>query len=448
MNDSPLTITKIVYIVFKRKWFIITLFLSVVATATVVSFLMKPTYEASAKLLVERDIEAEKALLFRMNLGYYHDQNERINTETEVMRSRPVAERVLKALHLENIPVNYFMSKLTVDRLPESNIIYVRYQSKEPNLCANAVNQIIQSYREYRAELFRDSKEYEFFNRQLEIAEAQLTVLEKRQSEFQQRESLLSPEQQNQILLNKLSVYEQELTEVKTERISREARIKIIHDQLKNDSTTIIPSTETSDSPSQKDYLLRLKGDLLNLEIERNRLLQVYHPEFEEVLKIEKQIRDARRKIKEEVELIIKQEQTAVNALLAREVVLKTAIDEIYSKMRDRSQQVFQFSELSRGVEDNREVYSMLLKQREEARISLAKMDNLIKIKVISPAVVPENPIKPKILLNIILSIILGTGLSLGIAFLAEYFDHTISSGEDVERYLDLPLLTSIPEQN
>ena len=448
MNDSPLTITKIVYVFFKRKWIIISLFLSVVTTVRVVSFLIKPTYEAGTKLLLERDIEAEKALLFRMNLGYYNDQKERINTETEILRSRPVAERVLKALEIENMPVNYFMAKLTVEQLPESNIIYVKYQSKDQKLCARVVNQVIQSYRSYRAELFKDSKEYEFFNRQLQIVEKQLTELEKRQSEFQQRESLLSPEQQNQILLNKLSVYEQELTEVKTERISREARLKIIHNQLKNDSTTIIPSTETSDSPSQRNYFARLKGDLLNLEIERNRLLQIYQPDFNEIVKIENQIQKARRKIKEEVELIIKQENTAINALITREVVLKTAIDDIYKKMRDRSQQVFQFSELSRGVDDNREVYSMLLKQREEARISLAKMDNLIKIKVISPAVTPDNPVKPKIFLNVLLSIIVGIGLSLGIAFLAEYFDHTISSGDDVERYLNLPLLTSIPEQN
>ncbi len=448
MNDSPLTITKIVYIIFKRKWIIITLFLTVVATATIVSFLIKPTYEAGAKLLVERDIEAEKALLFRMNLGYYNDQKERINTETEILRSRPVGERVLHALHLENMPVNYFMSKLTVERLPESNIIFVKYQSKDQKLCARVVNQVIRSYRSYRAELFKDSKEYEFFNRQLLFAEKQLTELEKRQSEFQQRESLLLPEQQNQILLNKLSVYEQELTEVKTERISREARLKIIHTQLKNDSTTIIPSTETSDSPSQKDYFSRLKGDLLNLEIERNRLLQIYQSDFYEVIKIENQIQEARKKIKEEVELIIKQEQTAINVLIAREIVLKSAINDIYNKMRDRSQQVFRFAELSRGVDDNREVYSMLLKQREEARISLAKMDNLIKIKVISPAITPDNPIKPKIFLNVMLSIMLGIGLSLGVAFLAEYFDHTISNGDDVERYLNLPLLTSIPEQN
>jgi len=447
MNESPINLTKIIYIIFKRKGIIITLFLSIVLTVTVASFLMKPTFEASSKLLVIHDVESEKALLFRVNLGFQNDTNERINSEVEIMKSRPVAERVIAALQLKDMPVNLLLTQLSVDRLPQSNIIVINYRAKDPVLCASIVNQLIQSYNEYRAELFKDSKAYDFFDRQMVIAGGQLSELEQRQAQYQQEQAMLSPDEQNQILLTKLTVYEQELTEVKTERISRETRLKIINDQWKNNSTTIIPSTETSDSPSQKDYFTRLKGDLLNLEIERNRLLEIYHPEFEEVLKIENLIKATKDKIKHEVELIIQQEQTVLDALTTRERVLKSAIDEIYVQIKDRSVQGLKFSELSRGVDDNREVYSMLLKQREESRISLAKMDNLVKIRVVSPAIVPEKPIKPKKMLNILFSIFLGLAIGLGMAFVLEYFDHTFSSGEDVEKYLNLPLLTSVPER-
>jgi len=448
MKEYTTSLRKIIYTLFKRKYIVLTIFFSIVLTVTIGSYLVKPTYEASAKILVIPDVEAEKAMLFRVNVGYYQDLNERINSELEIIKSRPVAERVLEKLNLTNVSVKLLLARLSVNRLPESNIIDISYQSKNPQECADIVNQFMHTYVEYRAALIKDNKAYDFFDRQIDIADNHLNELEKRQAQFQQEQSLLAPDQQNQILLDKLSIYEQELTKIRTERMSRQARINIIHKQLENDSTTIIPSFEISDSPSQKDYLSQLKLELLSLELSRNRLLEEYTPTYDEVVKNENQIKSTKLKIKQEVELLINQEKTAIKTLLARESVLKSAIDDIYSQMKDRSQQVFQYSELSRGINDNREIYSMLLKQREEARISLAKTEELIKIRFVSSAVTPESPIKPKKALNIVLSIFLGLGIGVGMALVLEYFDHSISNEEDVERFLKLPLLTSIPEKN
>ena len=82
--------------------------------------------------------------------------DERINSEVEIMKSRPVAKYVLKALGLADISVELLLTRLRVNRLPESNIIVISYESKDPEMCANIVNQVTQCYIEYRAELFID----------------------------------------------------------------------------------------------------------------------------------------------------------------------------------------------------------------------------------------------------------------------------------------------------
>lgn len=70
------------------------------------------------------------------------------------------------------------------------------------------------------------------------------------------------------------------------------------------------------------------------------------------------------------------------------------------------------------------------------------KMDN---VQVIDEAKIPERPVKPRKMLNVAISGVLGVMLGLGIVFLYEYLDNTIKTPEDVEKYLGVPVLGTIP---
>ena len=140
----------------------------------------------------------------------------------------------------------------------------------------------------------------------------------------------------------------------------------------------------------------------------------------------------------------MKLEETAIRALKAEEDALQQTINNLNKQIEDFAQKEYELTRLSRGIDDNREVYSMLLKQREEARISQAKSERGVKIKVISPALAPSVPIKPKKKLNVLLATILGLVSGFGLAFFVEYFDHTLNSPEEVENHLELPVWGSI----
>jgi capsular polysaccharide biosynthesis protein len=67
-------------------------------------------------------------------------------------------------------------------------------------------------------------------------------------------------------------------------------------------------------------------------------------------------------------------------------------------------------------------------------------------IQIMDTASYPKGPIKPKKALNIAIAFFLGLMVSLGIVFLLEYMDNTIKTENDVEKYLDLPVLGIIPK--
>jgi len=73
-------------------------------------------------------------------------------------------------------------------------------------------------------------------------------------------------------------------------------------------------------------------------------------------------------------------------------------------------------------------------------------MERITNLSVLDPAHSSIKPVKPKILLNIVLSIFLGGIGSLATAFVLQYFNKTFETPEDVEMYLGLKVLASIPD--
>lgn len=74
--------------------------------------------------------------------------------------------------------------------------------------------------------------------------------------------------------------------------------------------------------------------------------------------------------------------------------------------------------------------------------VHLMKVDN---VQVLDKAIENPIPVKPKKMLNITIAAILGLMVSVFLVFLLEYMDNTIKTTEDIEKYLELPILGTIP---
>jgi uncharacterized protein involved in exopolysaccharide biosynthesis len=451
-------------VIFKRGRIILTFFLSVVGLVTAVSFFMTPVYKASSKILVERELDSEKALLFQMGDQSGYERFNWIFSEMEIINSHPVALQQVAEFDLDELDqkkepaseleraerfdqaVESFKENLVVDSGSESNVLTVSYENKDPNLAKAVVENVIATYLEQRSKISSESDEYDFFVDQMGIADDNLRELEQREAEYKQLEQVISPDAQKEILLARLADYEQSLTEVKMKRIAKEASLYVIKKHLKDGSTGSIPVTESSDSPSRERYIAKLKGELLDLELQREFLLQKYTPQYKEVVYLDNQIKTTRGKIKNEIDEIVSMEEISIRALKAEEMVLRASITKINKEIQDFAKKEYELTQLSRGIDENKEVYSMFLRQREEARISLAKNERGVKVSVISPPFVLPDPVRPQKKFNVILAVLIGLIGGLGLAFVIEYFDHSISNSADLEKYTGMNVLGSVRE--
>ncbi|MDR5659936.1 Wzz/FepE/Etk N-terminal domain-containing protein [Serpentinicella sp. ANB-PHB4] len=75
----------------------------------------------------------------------------------------------------------------------------------------------------------------------------------------------------------------------------------------------------------------------------------------------------------------------------------------------------------------------------------LMQVDN---VQVLDRAEVPNNPISPRVKLNIAIAGVLGLMASIFLVFLLEFLDNTIKTPTDVERHLGLNVIGTIPMMN
>jgi len=81
-------------------------------------------------------------------------------------------------------------------------------------------------------------------------------------------------------------------------------------------------------------------------------------------------------------------------------------------------------------------------------RTKAVELLNIENAYIVDRALVPKNPVKPKIKLNIAISVLMGMVLGLAIILLWDYLDNTIKVPEDIQKHLHLPVLGTIPEYN
>ncbi|RJO65759.1 MAG: polysaccharide biosynthesis tyrosine autokinase [Candidatus Omnitrophota bacterium] len=121
---------------------------------------------------------------------------------------------------------------------------------------------------------------------------------------------------------------------------------------------------------------------------------------------------------------------------------LQEQIRQLEFQVKGGSSQELEYARLSREVEVNRKLYSMLKEKLEEARITEAQ--KVSDVSIVNPAVaaVPISANKNVIIFTgAMMGLILGTAL----AFLIETFDTSIGTIEDVENLVKLPVLGIVP---
>ena len=192
----------------------------------------------------------------------------------------------------------------------------------------------------------------------------------------------------------------------------------------------------------QSPLVNNLKADIGRLEAkltESNVNLGKNHPQTQrteaELATLKAQLEAETRKITSSIETTYqvskqreRQLQGALGAQKARVLVLNKQRDEL--------------NVLRRDIESAQRTFEAMSQRASQS--SVESQTNQTNIAVLNPASAPPAPSKPRVLLNILVSIFLGTLLGAGLALVLELANRRVRSVQDLAEALDLPVLGSI----
>ena len=333
-----------------------------------------------------------------------------------------------------NKAVTSIRNNLKVEDIGEqTNILLIKYRHQDPTLARNILNKLIEVYLKHNvARKSQDiSQTLSFIDSQLNIIRSELELSELNLDKYKSEHGFVELSSETTSLINKISEFEKAKTELTLKRKQIEPLYNSLQSNDSLGSEFILPTLTTEDP-----IITTMVSSLTQLEIQRRTLLEDYTEKHPQIIMLTTQINESKKKILETL-------GNMLNAINQRESALSMVLKRYEENLKKIPQAERQFAMLTRSTKVNEEIYTFLLKKHEETRI--AKAATVSSIRVIDPALLPEFPVEPKKKKNLIIGLIVGLFAGVSFAFIAEFFDDSIKSVEEVERKLNLPVYGFIP---
>jgi uncharacterized protein involved in exopolysaccharide biosynthesis/Mrp family chromosome partitioning ATPase len=342
----------------------------------------------------------------------------------------------------------------------DSTIITVSYRARSPQLAHEIVKAVTNAFVERHLVLNHTDGSLKFFSEQADMLHQELNAeqvkLRDRKNEFQVAS-----------IASKRSVFERQLRDVELQMLNTQrslayskARIADLTKAIDGLAPEVVTNRVAGVANVARDSM---REKLYELELEESKMRARFKDDHPLLVQVMKQREEAESILKDlpndrtqtteglnlnqrALELELLQEKANSVALSARQTAVEQQKDELIKKLRELNDQEVELTELERNVKLLDGKYRMHVKKQEEARvIAEIGLDGISNVKVAQPATLVMKPAWPNKSLLAALGLAIAVAGAFSVGYLAETFDQTLRTPEQVEQELGLPVLLSLP---
>ncbi len=443
-----------------RKTVILAVFLLVVMTATVVTFILPESYASTVRIKVEGDVSDISGLGGDRPMMRSYDPY-LLQTEFEVIQSQAVLPKVIENLKLNEKWAKRYNAEgklktdetllllkrhIEVRQSRNTSLIEIRVLSETPQEAADIANEIALVYQQYRLE------------ERLKLTGGGIVALQRKWDEQDQKVKLMEIEVDR--LRKELSISDADAAGTAPSatlepEVLRRYQAYLIEGKYKyTEEATILEGLKKL-SPAELRQAIPVTApdvglnELLSLLTIADqtlvKLTQELGPENTELKKVQNSVNDLNTKIDVKVSGIIAGLEVKAKASEAKIASLNREFESAKTNdifIAERSRPYFAKKRELQSEEHLREVLTMKIAQ-ETIDKELPKSSMVSIVDVAKKGLRPVKPNKP---LNIVLGIIVGLVVGVGLAFFIEYLDTSVKTIDEVERAMQAPVLGVIPQ--
>ena len=447
-----------------RKTIIISVFLLIAITATIVTFILPEQFSSMARIEINpdsSDISGMTGMAAYSGLGYdpYF-----IQTEFEKMQSEKVLGRVIETLNLNNVwgkkynngvplktedTMRQLKQRMVLATERNTKLIDITVYSDANQEAADLANAIALAYKQYRLDLRGTNTANGIMALEKENETYQTSILAAQTNVDNLRQELRIVDLDPNAPGPSPTLTREQLTAINAQRIEGEKEFVSMEKQV-----TLLHSLQTTNNAMLRDVLPGIVGDpeLNGLLSQLNQAEQSlatmkvdYGTNNPEVMRQQELANKLNRQIDNRVMGIMAGLDTKVQSLKASLDAYIASVTNTIESDRLEAERGARYWEAKRGLENKREWQKLLAAKimAEKIDVGLPKTQMVI---IIDPAKPGNSPVKPNKTVNIILGVVFGLLTGIGLAFFIEYLDTSVKTIDDVERALQSPVLGVIPQ--
>jgi uncharacterized protein involved in exopolysaccharide biosynthesis len=329
--------------------------------------------------------------------------------------------------------------KIKAEPLPVSNVIGITCYDKDPANAAVLLSTLMDQYVIYRTQVYNPSDEEVFFSIQAENFKKNLEEREDELIALVNNTKVTDPQKEidnNMLIKNELG---RNLQALKSDEIEKKLYVEHLKNTINTEDIQYFSFIENN-LP-----LSNLGINIQKLYIDWKNILKNYQPDAKNAEELEAEISDLSSALKAEVSSYMKNQENQLKIIRSK-IKRIEARNRMFAKVNiELHDQVIASQRISRESNLLKLSYDIFSKKREEARMNRDINPSMRYISILSKAFPSFTPVFPQAIKVIPFGIIIGFILGCSFAFVREYFDHTFKKPRDVEVYIDLPVLSSIP---
>lgn len=440
-----------------------------------------PQYTAESQILIER--RTPQVLDVRQLLadGMTGDESNYYRTQEKILASHTLAVAVIRQLGLERNPhfaphlqerrglvagwiasareglrallgseevphlgpggvdievLEEYEEALSVSPVSRTRLAVLAVTTPDPDLSARIANAHVRAYVQHGLRLRSQASEdaREFLEGKLGELKERLELSEIALNAYRRDKGILSLDEKENVVVERLSSLNELHAEAEAERIHREAEAKLIGSRDYDSLPEVANNT----------LIQAIKGQLGELESEYVELSAQFKEGYPAVQKARAQVVEMRGRLRDEIASIAASIQSAFLAAVDNEQQLAARLEIQKTKVLALKDAAVQYAILKRETDSNRSLYQSILQRMKEVGISSAVEAS--NVSVIDSAYPPEKPSAPRWATLLPLALLLGLGGGAAFVFGRSFLDSSLGSPEEVERYVGLASLGVIPD--
>ncbi len=485
LEEEEIHLSEYLMVLRKRKKLILIVFILIVAISQYYTYKAVPVFQASARMIVDRENLSSPITGKRTDYENHTSQAMTFNTNIKMMTSTPVMKRLIIALELDTknndqkLEINFLQefitrlkdnikllfkkndlqkfsheeleirklqclietlkNKIKVEQIPETSLLNVSIKDKNPKLATDMANTLAKVFMEFKLSNKIESSQQTlaWLNKELLVLRKKLEDDEKKFFEYKQTNQVFSISGKQKQKEQNIQEFNNKYLEARNKRIELGVKINELNKNIKG-----IKGVGNIRSLINNPMIETIYAKLVNLEIELTRLLKIYKAKHPIIV----QTRGEMTKTKNRLSLEIQKERDNLiserKVLFARETALKKTITEFETDALDSSGKELKYTILQRNMNTSQNIYDLMASRIKESKILLTSSN--AGIRLLERAQIPMFPISKK--KNFLVGIILGLFAGISLAFFAEYLDQTIKTEENIQKYLNIPVLSVVPK--